>query len=108
MEIQVEKLPKALQRKGLEKKLAEICEKNDIVFLAVFGSFVRGEQHRGSDIDIAIEFDPTKDKSLLDLVHVENELRKVFKRKVDLGIFSSLHPYIIDNVKKEMCVIYER
>jgi predicted nucleotidyltransferase len=33
---------------------------------------------------------------------MENELRKIFKRKVDLGIFSSLSPYIIEDVKKEM------
>jgi predicted nucleotidyltransferase len=41
MEIEIEKLPKVLRKKGLEEKLAEICRKNDIVFLAVFGSFVR-------------------------------------------------------------------
>lgn len=108
MEIQVEKLPKALQRKGLEKKLAALCRENDVTFMAVFGSYVRGEQHRGSDVDIAIEYDPSKSKTLLDLIHLEGELSKAFKRKVDLGIFSSLHPYIIDDVKREMCVIYER
>jgi uncharacterized protein len=108
MEIQVQKLPKALQRKGIDVKLTEICICNDVVFLAVFGSYVRGEQRRGSDVDIAIEFAPNKEKSLLDLIHLEHELSKVFKRKVDLGIFSSLHPYVIDNVKKEMCVIFER
>jgi uncharacterized protein len=108
MQIQVEKLPKPLRRSGLEKKLEEICRENDVIFLAVFGSYVRGEQHRGSDVDIAIEFDPNKEKTLLDLIHLENELGKIFKRKVDLGIFGSLHPYIIDVVKKEMRVIYER
>ncbi len=108
MEIQIEKLPEPLRTSGLEKKLVAICRKNDVIFLAVFGSFVRGEQHRGSDVDIAIEFDPNKDKSLLELIHLEHELSKVFKRKVDLGIFSSIHPYVIDNVKKEMLIIYER
>jgi predicted nucleotidyltransferase len=36
-----------------EEKLAEICRKNDIVFMAIFGSFIRGEQSGKSDIDIA-------------------------------------------------------
>ena len=108
MEIQVEKLPKALRIKGLEEKLAEICGKNDVVFLAVFGSFVRGEQNKKSDIDIAIEFDPSKGKTLLDLIRLENELGKVFKRKVDLGVFSSLNPRVVEDVKREMCVIYEK
>jgi len=106
--IEIKSLPPQLRKKGLEEKLVKTCEENDIVFLAIFGSFVRGEQKGKSDIDIAIEFDKNKPKSLLDLVHVENELSKVFKRKVDLGIFSSINPYIIDEVKKEMRIIYEK
>jgi predicted nucleotidyltransferase len=108
MEIEIERLPKVLQRRGLKEKLSEICKRNDIVFMAVFGSFVRGEQNKKSDIDIAIEFEKSKAKSLFDLVHVENELRRIFKRKVDLGIFSALSPYVIEDVRKEMCVIYEK
>ena len=100
-------MPRRLQKKGLKEKIADICKRNDIVFVAIFGSFVREEQKKTSDIDIAIEFDKNKEKSLLDLVHVENELKKLFKRKVDLGIFSSLSPYVIEDVRKEMCVIYE-
>jgi hypothetical protein len=108
MEIQVQKLPKVLRKKGLGEKLAEICKKNDVAFLAVFGSFVRGEQNRKSDVDIAIEFDKSKRKTLLDLLRLEEELSKVFKKKVDLGVFSSLNPYIAEDVKKEMLVIYEK
>jgi predicted nucleotidyltransferase len=108
MEIAVEKLPTVLRKKGLEEKLAEICKKNDVVFLAVFGSFVRGEQNKKSDVDIAIEFDKSKRKTLLDLVRLEDELSKVFERKVDLGIFSSLNPYVVEDVKREMRVIYEK
>ena len=108
MELKIEGLPKILQRKGLKEKIAEICEKNDIVFLAIFGSTVRGEQKKTSDIDTAIEFGKNKQKTLFDLIHVENELTSVFRRKVDLGIFSSLSPYVIDNVRKEMRVIYEK
>jgi len=74
--------------------------------MAIFGSFAKGKQNKKSDIDIVIEFERNSEKSLLDLVRIENELRKVFKRKVDLGIFSSLSPYIIEDVKKEMQVIY--
>lgn len=108
MKIEVGDLPKELRKKGLKEELAEICEKNDIVFMAIFGSFVRGEQKKRSDIDIAIEFDKNKEKTLFDLVHVEDELTKVFKKKVDLGIFSSINPLIIEDVKKEMLVIYEK
>lgn len=108
MKTKIENLPKEFRKRGLRKRLLEICQKNDIVFMAVFGSFVRGEQNRKSDIDIAIEFERNSGKSLLDLVRIENELKKIFKRKVDLGIFSSLNPHIIEDVKKEMQIIYEK
>jgi len=35
-------------------------------------------------------------------------LSKIFERKVDLGIFHSLNPYIIEDVKKEMMVIMRK
>jgi len=108
IKIEIENLPKDLRKRGLKERLFEICQKNDIVFMAVFGSFVRGEQKRGSDVDIAIEFDKDSGKSLLDLVRIENEMSEIFKRKVDLGIFSSLNPYIIEDVKREMQIIYEK
>ena len=106
--ININNLPRILKRDGIGKKLSKICEEHDVVFMAIFGSFIRREQKRGSDIDVAIEFDKNSRKNLLDLVHLERDLRKIFKRKVDLGVFSSISPYIIDDVKKEMKVIYEK
>ncbi|MBS7626581.1 nucleotidyltransferase family protein [Candidatus Bathyarchaeota archaeon] len=106
--MKIENLPRGLRKKDLRERLFEFCNKNDIVFMALFGSFVRGEQNKRSDIDIAIEFNKNSGKSLLDLVRMENELRKIFRRKVDLGIFSTINPYIIENIKKEMLIIYEK
>jgi predicted nucleotidyltransferase len=106
--IEIENLPFPLRKERTEEKLAKICEENNVTFLAIFGSFVRGEQRKKSDIDMAIEFDKSKGKTLLDLVHLEYELTKIFKRKVDLGIFSSISPYLIEHIKKEMQVIYEK
>ena len=108
VKIEIQNLPEELRKEGLEEKLAEVCQKNDIVFMAVFGSFVKGKQTLKSDIDIAIEFDKNSRKTLLDLVRIEEELTKIFERKVDLGIFSSINPYIIEDVKREMRVVYEK
>lgn len=104
----INNLPTTLRKKELSGKLLKICKEYDIIFMALFGSFVRKEQTKKSDIDIAIEFDEKNGKSLLDLVHIENELTKIFKRKVDLGIYSAIHPYIIEDVKKELQIIYEK
>jgi len=108
MELEIKNMPKSLQKRGLKERVREICDKNDIVFMAIFGSFVRGEQKKTSDVDIAIEFDKNKPKSLLDLIHAENQLTEAFRRKVDLGMLHSLNPIVAEDVKKEMRVIYEK
>jgi len=106
--VKIENLPPQLKKKGLREKLLRICEGNDISLMAIFGSFVRSEENKRSDVDIAIEFTNKRRKNLFDLVHIEDELGKVFGRKVDLGILSAINPYIIEDVRKEMLVIYEK
>jgi len=46
MEFLEKNLPEGLREKGLAETLVNICRKNDVVFLAVFGSFVRGHNKR--------------------------------------------------------------
>ncbi len=87
-----EKITQALKNQGARK-------------IAVFGSYIRGEEKPGSDIDIIVEF--SERKSLLDIVGIEQELSEALGIKVDLLTEKSISPYIIDRIKKEMVVIYE-
>lgn len=50
--------------------------------IGIFGSFARGENKQGSDIDILIEF--KNPPSLLTLIRLENELTDILGIKVDL------------------------
>lgn len=106
--LQFNNLPKQLSKKTNKEKLVNICKKNDVVFFALFGSFAKGAQRAKSDIDIIIKFDESKEKSLIDLVHAENEFKKLFKRKVDLLTPGSLSPYLKNNILSSMRVIYEK
>ena len=72
--------------------------------IAVFGSYVRGEERPESDIDIIVEF--SERKSLLDLVRIERELSEFLGLKVDLLTEKSISPYMIDSIREEMEVIY--
>jgi len=72
--------------------------------IAVFGSYVRGEERPESDIDIIVEF--SERKSLLELVRIERQLYEVLGIKVDLLTEKSISPYLIDAIRKEMEVIY--
>jgi len=105
--VQFGNIPAKLKKKGLVGKLLKVCRDNDVVFMGVFGSFVRGEQKRGSDVDIAIRYKKGTRKSLFDLVELQQTLTRTFGRKVDLGEFDCINPYIIEDVKKQMRVIYE-
>lgn len=104
----VNQIPQALRKKGIGERLASICRENDVVFLAIFGSFVKGEQKKGSDLDIAIKYAEGVRKSLFDLVDLKNSLEALFNRKVDVGEFDTINPHIIENVEREMKIIYEK
>ncbi|MDP2789122.1 MAG: nucleotidyltransferase domain-containing protein [bacterium] len=106
--IKIGMLPQPLRREGLSGKLENICIAYDVVKLAIFGSFVKDLHNRKSDVDIAVEFDNRKPKDLFDLVRLERELRGIFRRKVDLGIISSINPHVYREVRKEMRIVYEK
>ena len=88
-----------------ERELLDVCKRNDITFLGVFGSYARGEEKEKSDLDILVKFSTRK--SLLDLVRIERQLSEVLNVKVDLVTEGSISPYIIDGIRKELRVIYD-
>lgn len=53
----------------------ELREQYKVKEIGVFGSYVRGEQRKKSDIDILVEFD--EPVSLLKLVSLENFLKEI-------------------------------
>lgn len=70
---------------------------------AIFGSVARGEQKKTSDIDLLVEFRPGK--SLLDLVHLQDELKEVLGRDVDVVTYSSLTPSLRKQILEEQIKI---
>jgi hypothetical protein len=94
-----------MDKEEIFKKIAQVLKNQGARKIAVFGSYVRGEERPGSDIDIIVEF--SERKSLLDIVGIEQELSDVLGVKVDLLTEKSISPYLIDRIKKEMMVIYE-
>lgn len=66
------------------KKLAEFCQRWKISELAFFGSVLREDFRPNSDIDLLVSFSPEAKVSLFDLVRMQNELKEIFGREVDL------------------------
>lgn len=85
-------------------KMGELCRKNDIGFLALFGSQARGDSTKTSDVDFLVKFNKTK--GLFDIVRIERNLSEALGQKVDLVTENALSPYLKDQVMSEIKVIY--
>lgn len=68
--------------------------------LALFGSFIRGEQSDASDVDMLVEFHPGL-KTFESLMRLASLLEGIFDRRVDLVTREALSPYIRPYVLEE-------
>ena len=63
--------------------------------IGLFGSFVRGEETKESDIDILVEFE---DPTFRNFMNLAFSLEDIFSRRVDLltpeGISHRIRPYV--------------
>lgn len=91
---------------SIQEKIHPICERRGVAFAAIFGSFARGEETDGSDIDILVRFN--EPKSLIDLVGFEHELEDVLGRDVDVVTERGLCHHIKDQVLRDLQPIYGR
>ncbi len=82
--------------KEIEK---EMLKEKGVKKLGLFGSYAKGKQKKGSDVDILIKVE--EDLSITDLVEIQIVLEKKLKKKVDLIEYSYLHPLIKKQALKE-------
>ncbi len=64
--------------------LHEFCQQHKITELSVFGSILREDFNLDSDIDLLVKFDPNARISLMDMIKIENELKTLLNRNIDL------------------------
>jgi uncharacterized protein len=79
-------------------KLRDFCRKWKITEFALFGSVTRPEEFGpDSDVDVMVRFSDDARWTLFNIVHMEDELRDIFGRDVDLaereGVEQSLNRY---------------
>jgi hypothetical protein len=64
--------------------LAQFCQRWGVLELSLFGSVLRDDFRPDSDVDVLVSFAPGSRHSLFDLVSMEEELRTIVGRQVDL------------------------
>ena len=94
-------LPNAMNKEiiRIKKIIVPTLMKNYVVKAGIFGSYARVEQKKTSDVDILIKF--KGQKSLLDHVGLQLELRKKLKKNVDVLTYHSLNPLLKNRILKE-------
>ncbi|GAB5047458.1 nucleotidyltransferase family protein [Thermodesulfovibrio sp. TK110] len=78
-------------------------EKYKVREIGIFGSYVRGEQKKKSDLDILVDFYEVPD--LWSFIELQDFLSKELKVKVDLVMKSALKPYIGKIILQEVIYI---
>ncbi len=73
--------------------------------IGIFGSYVRGSQQEGSDIDVLVEFLPDAEIDLIKFVEFEEYLSNLLGKKVDLVMKSALKPRLEKYILKEVVYI---
>lgn len=89
-------------RNALAARRDELRQKYKVKEIGIFGSYVRGEQKKRSDVDILIEFEESANLSLLDFIGLETYLSKVLGVKVDLVEKHALKPRIGKRILEEV------
>jgi len=89
-------------------EIADFCKRHHITKLAFFGSVLREDFHRQSDIDVLVEFETNRVPGLIRLAGMEIELSETLGQKVDLRTPEDLSRYFRQEVVESAEVIYAK
>jgi len=85
-------------------QIKEICQRNNISYLGLFGSYARGEQTEESDVDLLVKFNAPV--GYFTLVDIQRKLEDYLKKDVDLVTEKALSKYMRSGILKELRNIY--
>ncbi len=83
---------KNLTIQEIQSKTVAILRASGATKAELFGSVARGEATAASDVDILVEL--PDDQSLLDVIHLKNELEDALGAKVDLVEYDAIKPIL--------------
>ncbi|PIG95281.1 nucleotidyltransferase family protein [Gloeocapsopsis sp. IPPAS B-1203] len=87
-------------------EIYQFCRQHSIRKLALFGSVLRDDFTKNSDIDVLVEFEVGKTPGLA-IVRMEDELSHLLGQVVDLRTPADLSCYFRDRVLQEAMIVYE-
>ena len=67
-----------------KKQIIDFCQKWGVKEFSIFGSFLRDDFNENSDVDVLLTFFKEAHHSLFDLLEMQEELKTIFGRNVDI------------------------
>ncbi|MBQ9665226.1 MAG: nucleotidyltransferase domain-containing protein [Bacteroidaceae bacterium] len=92
----------------MTQMIAEYFKTQPVVKAWLFGSFARGEETPGSDVDLLVEFDKDARISLMKHAGMIVDLEQKLSRPVDLVTDGTLLPFATKSANRDKVLIYER
>lgn len=87
----------------LEENKKTLHDRYKVRQIGIFGSYARGDTHRGSDVDVLVEFyEPV---SLLSLVSLENYISDILGMKADVVPKEDLRVELKDRILREAVMV---
>jgi len=87
----------------LQRHKEELRAKYKIKEIGIFGSYVRGQQKKRSDVDILVEFEEVP--GLLKFIDLEDYLSGLLGVKVDLVRKNSIRKELRDTILNEVVMV---
>ena len=91
----------------IERAIKDNPHKNEIKKISLFGSRLRGEEKKTSDIDLLIEFSPSARVGFLKFIDIQEQITRSLGKEVDLLTPEALNKYFREKVLDEAEVVYE-
>lgn len=88
--------------------IADYFKTQPVLKAWLFGSYSRGEEHKGSDVDIIVQFDKQARVSLMKHAGMIIDLENRLNRSVDLVADGTLLPFAQETANRDKILIYER
>ena len=92
----------------MKQIIADYFKTQPVLKAWLFGSYSRGEQSEGSDVDILILVDRSRPVGLFKLSGMHLDLQDLLGLPVDLVTVKGLMDFARDSVERDKILIYER
>ncbi len=72
----------------------------------MFGSVARDSAKPGSDVDLAVEFDPASKASLLTVARLQQDIQDTLGAPVDIGIRDDLRAHVLEGFRRDAVRVF--